>query len=67
MRSTARGRNDGKPPALVPLAGAPSGAEAAVEVEAVTLTRALDDAASSGGSAGREVEVRSSGIWPWSG
>jgi hypothetical protein len=33
----------------------------------VTLTRALDDAASSGGSAGREVEVRSSGIWPWSG
>lgn len=59
MRSTARGRKDGNPPALTP---ALSGAEAAVE--ATTLRRDLGDAASGGtGSAGREEEARSSGIW----
>lgn len=64
MRSTAWGRKDGNPAALVPLAvaPAPSGVEAAVE--AATLRRDLGDAASGGsGSAGREEEVRSGGIW----
>lgn len=61
MRSTAPGRKDGNPPVLVHLAvaPAPSGAEAALE--AATLRRYLDHAAS--GSAGTEEEVRSGGIW----
>ena len=57
MRSTALGRNDGKPlpptaPAALPVA--PTSADV------VTLTRALDGAAD--GGSGSEEEVRSSGI-----
>jgi len=64
MRSTAWGRKDGNPAALVPLAVAPAPSWAEAAVEAATLRRDLGDAASGGsGSAGREEEVRSSGIW----
>lgn len=58
MRSTAEGRNDGKP-VLAPPPRTPADAASA---EAATLTQALDDAAGRGGSAAEAEEESSIGI-----